>query len=151
MSGWGETGTVLHPAVRWALHQEGDVLIDVGYGVAGSGALHLLAEPSAATSLQIVAVINTARPLTAKVEDIVNHVRSLGKVDGLLNNTHLGTETTPELIQAGARLVAAAARVLKLPLVATAVMAELAPLIGEVDSLGNPVRVIKRYMPRAFW
>lgn len=151
VSGWGEAGTVLHPAVRWAWHQEGDVIVDVGYGVAGSGTLHLLAEPPAATRLQVVAVINTTRPLTAGVEDIVSHVRSLGRVDGLLNNTHLGNETMPGLIQAGAGMVAAAARVLKLPVVATAVMAELAPLIGTVDSLGNPVRIIKRYMPRAFW
>ncbi len=151
MTGWGEAGTVLHPAVRWALHREGDVIIDAGYGAAGAGLLQLLEGADTSPELRALAVINTARPATATVADIIAHVRSLGRVDGLLNNTHLGEETTVDLIQAGARKVTAAARELNLPVVATAVMDELAPYLGERDACGNPVRVIKRYMPLAFW
>ncbi|WP_406677418.1 hypothetical protein [Moorella sp. ACPs] len=151
VTGWGEAGTVLHPAVRWALNRHGDVIIDAGYGTAGAGMLHLLEGAGTVPDLRALAVINTARPATATVEDIIAHVRSLGRVDGLLNNTHLGEETTVDLIQDGARKVTAAARELKLPVVATAVMFELVPLIGERDICGNPVRAIKRYMPLAFW
>lgn len=155
VAGWGEAGTVLHPAARWALYREGDVIIDVGYGAAGAGTLHLLEGAAAAgpllPQLQVVAVVNTTRPLTAGVEDIVAHIHWLGRVDGLLNNTHLGAETTVELIQAGAGLVTSAARAVKIPVVATAAMVELAALMGPADDLGNPVRAIERYMPRAFW
>jgi NAD(P)-dependent dehydrogenase (short-subunit alcohol dehydrogenase family) len=89
--------------------------------------------------------------MTATVEDVVAHVRELGRVDGLINNTHLGEETTVELVQEGARLVTAAARLLGLPVVATSVVKELAPLLGGRDVMGNPVRVLERFMPRAFW
>ncbi|MDN5344352.1 MAG: hypothetical protein PWQ18_463 [Clostridia bacterium] len=151
VTGWGETGTVLHPAVRWALGQVGNVIIDVGYGIAGAGSLHLLEGAETTPELQVLAVINTRRPATGTVKEIIAHVRSLSRVDGLLNNTHLGEETTAEIVQAGARVVTEAARELGLPVVATAVMAELAPQVGERDICGNPVRVIKRYMPAAFW
>ncbi|PRR73829.1 hypothetical protein [Neomoorella humiferrea] len=151
VTGWGEAGTILHPAVRWALYREGDVIIDAGYGTAGAKILNLLEGVSTSPELQILAVINTARPATATVEDIIDHVRSLGRVDGLLNNTHRGEATTVELIQAGARKVTAAARELNLPVVATAVMFDLVPLMGTQDCCGNPLRPIKRFMPRAFW
>ncbi|MGI9860950.1 hypothetical protein SDD30_06150 [Moorella naiadis] len=101
--------------------------------------------------LQVLAVINTTRPLTSTVPAIIDHVRSLGRVDGLINNTHLGAGTTAGVIQSGAALVTAAARELAIPVVATVVMAELAPLIGDHDREGNPVRKIHRYMPQAFW
>ncbi|MBQ6809887.1 MAG: hypothetical protein IJO94_00625, partial [Firmicutes bacterium] len=34
--GLGEAGSVLHPAMRWALKNEGDVILDIGYGAKGS-------------------------------------------------------------------------------------------------------------------
>ncbi|MBC7106141.1 MAG: hypothetical protein H5T97_09380 [Firmicutes bacterium] len=56
-----------------------------------------------------------------------------------------------ELVQEGARVVTAAARVLGLPVVATSVVRELAPLLGGRDVMGNPVRALERFMPRALW
>ena len=101
--------------------------------------------------LVVLAVINASRPMTASVEDIVEHVRSLGRVDGLINNTHLAEETTVEVVQEGAKLVAAAARILGLPVVATTAVEEVAATIGPRDAMGHPVRPIRRVMPRAFW
>jgi len=149
--GWGEVGSILHPAVRWALHREGSVIIDVGYGVAGAGTLHLLEGVDREPDLRVLAVINATRPLTSTRTAIIAHIRSLGRVDGLINNTHLGDETTVALVQEGAGLVTAAARELGLPVVATAVVEELARLLGERDREGNPVRVLHCYMPGAFW
>ena len=48
--------------------------------------------------------------MTHSIDDIVEHVTSLGKVDGLINNTHLGEETTLEIIHEGAKIVTEAAK-----------------------------------------
>lgn len=149
--GLGETGVPLPAEAKWALRREGDVILDVGYGAYGAQTLNLVEGADRHPDLQVLAVINVARPMTATVEDVVAHVRELGRVDGLINNTHLGEETTVELVQEGARLVTAAARLLGLPVVATSVVKELAPLLGGRDVMGNPVRVLERFMPRAFW
>ncbi|MCL6636129.1 MAG: hypothetical protein K6T29_10275, partial [Peptococcaceae bacterium] len=78
-------------------------------------------------------------------------VRTLGKVDGLINNSHLGDETTMEFIQEGARIVGEAARQLGIPVVATTALEELARVIGTHDAAGHPVWPIKRYMPQTLW
>jgi len=149
--GLGEAGNILKPEMCWALHRFGDVIFDVGYGVSGARVLNLIDGAWEDPDLKIYAVINIARPVTATVPDIVEHVKSLGRFDGLINNSHLGIETDVEFIQEGARVVAAAAQILGVPVVATTVMEELAPLVGDRDLLGHPVRVLRRFMPRAFW
>jgi len=75
----------------------------------------------------------------------------LGNVDMLLNNTHLGDETTAEIVQEGAALVSGAAGTLDLPVLATSAVEEIAAIIGPKDCMGNQVWAIKRYMPRTFW
>lgn len=149
--GLGEAGTLLKPQARWALYRPGDVIFDVGYGVAGARTLNLVEGAAEDPDLVVLAVINASRPMTASVEDIVEHVRSLGRVDGLINNTHLAEETTVEVVQEGAKLVAAAARILGLPVVATTAVEEVAAAIGPRDAMGHPVHPIRRVMPRAFW
>lgn len=149
--GLGETGVPLAAEARWALRREGDVILDVGYGAYGAQTLNLVEGAGRDPDLVVLAVVNVARPMTATVEDVVAHVRELGRVDGLINNTHLGEDTTVELVQEGARVVTAAARALGLPVVATSVVRELAPLFGGRDVMGNPVRALERFMPRAFW
>jgi len=149
--GLGEAGNILRPGNRWALRRSGDVILDIGYGVEGARTLHLLEGADKDPDLKVLAVINIARPLTGSVSDIVDYVRGLGRVDGLVNNSHLGDETTVEIIQEGAAVVAEAARRLGLPVVATAALAELAREIGPVDAAGNPVRPITRFMPQTFW
>ena len=151
VQGFGETGTLLNPAAKWVLARKEDVIIDVGYGVSGAKVLRLLEGEAEYPYLQILAVINASRPMTATVEDIVAHVRSLGPVTGLINNTHLGEETDVAVVQEGARMVTEAAFSLKLPVIATTAVAEVARELGAVDCMGNPVRPLHRFMPRGFW
>lgn len=150
-TGLGEAGTVLKPGARWALKRQGDVILDVGYGVEGARTLNLLEGAKTDPDLKVIAVINTSRPMTAGVADIVEHVRNMGRVDGLINNTHLGDETTVKVVQAGARIVSEAAKLLGLLVIATAAAAGIAGKIGAQDCLGNPVRALTRFMPKAFW
>ncbi|MEW6172925.1 MAG: hypothetical protein AB1510_07635 [Bacillota bacterium] len=149
--GLGEAGTVLKPAARWALARQGDVILDVGYGVGGARVLEIIEGYPENADLRVFAVINASRPMTATVQDIVDHVHNLGRVDGLVNNTHLGEETDSTVVQEGAKLVTAAARVLNIPVVATAAVDRVAALIGPRDCEGNPVRPLRRFMPRGFW
>jgi len=151
MIGLGEIGNLLRPEVRFCLRRPGDVILDVGYGVFGAQVFNLIEGADRDPDFKVYVVINIARPLTATVTDIVAHVRELGRADGLINNSHLGDETNIEFIQEGARIVEEAAGILGIPVVATSVREDLAPLIGDKDCLGHPVRVLKRFMPRAFW
>lgn len=149
--GLGEAGYPLRPEIRWALKRPHDIILDVGYGVEGAKSLNLLEGVTAQVSLKIIAVINISRPVTGSSEAIMDYIQGIGKVDGLINNTHLGDETTLEVIQMGAQLVTEAAIQLGLIVIATTAMEELAVLMGPKDCMGNPVRSLKRFMPEAFW
>jgi hypothetical protein len=149
--GLGETGNVIRPEARFCLSRPGNVILDVGYGVFGSQALNLVEGAWQDPDLKIIAVVNIARPMTATVDQVVAHVRDLGRADGLINNSHLGDETDAAFVNRGAAIVAAAAEILDIPVIATVITGGLASALGERDACGHPVRVIQRHMPRAFW
>nr|WP_157872851.1 hypothetical protein [Desulfoscipio gibsoniae] len=149
--GLGETGNVLRAENRWALRRSGDIVLDIGYGVEGAKTLNLLEGAGADPDLKIYAVINIARPMTGSITDIVEYIRELGRVHGIINNSHLGDETDVDIVQQGAWMVDEAARQLQLPVVATTAVPEIAALMGPVDVAGHQVRKLVRYMPRTFW
>jgi hypothetical protein len=149
--GLGEAGTVLKPEMRWALRRTGDVIFDVGYGIGGAAKLRLVEDALEGKEMKILVVTNIARPITGSVRDIVEYVRTLGPVDGLINNSHLGDETDAEIIQEGARIVSEAAKLLGLPVIWTTVDIRLSSRIGKYDAAGNPVFFLERHMNRTFW
>jgi hypothetical protein len=149
--GLGETGNLMKPSTRFCLLRPGDVIMDIGYGISGARVLNLVENAWEDPDLQIYAVINVARPMTATARQIVDHVRDIGRVDGLINNSHLGDETGVAIVEEGACTLAAASRILDIPVVATVVAENLAAAFGSNGSPGRPVRVIRRYMPGAFW
>jgi hypothetical protein len=153
--GLGEAAIPLKKEMTTALAFAGDVIIDLGYGVDGRKLLNLVAgsfaTDNAGARLRLLMVVNTTRPLTSSVPLIVAYIQEFGAVDGLINNTHLGAETTVELIQEGAVLVTEAARRVGLPVGATAALRPYARQIGPYDRMGNPVRPLDRYMCDAFW
>lgn len=151
MVGLGETGNILRAENRWALRRPGDIILDIGYGVEGAKTLALLEDAETDPDLKVYAVVNIARPMTGSVSDIVQYIRELGRIDGLINNSHLGDDTDLEIIQEGVRVVGEAARVLGIPVIAVTAVEELAGRIGPVDNAGNPVRKLVRYMPRTLW
>lgn len=149
--GLGEAGNVIQGAMRWVLRRPGNIIMDVGYGVHGARIFNLIEGADENPYLKIIAVINMSRPFTATVDRIVEYVSTLGRVDALLNNTHMAEETTVEIVQNGAKGVAEAAGILGLPLLGSAAVKEIAAQIGPVDCMGYPVRQLERIMPRAFW
>lgn len=148
--GLGETGAMLNPQARWALWQEGDVIMDIGYGVSGSQTLNLVEGAAESSELRIYAVVNHSRPMTGSRELIKEYVASLGRVDAIIANTHLGDETTADFILEGNRVVMEAAREMGIPVLCMVVAEGLA---GQVAAPNPevPVRIIKRYMPAAMW
>jgi len=149
--GLGETGGLIKATVRWVLRRSGCIIMDVGYGVHGARTLNLVEGAYEDPDLQVFAVVNVARPMTGAVDDIVAYVRSLGRVDGLISNNHLGDETTPEFVGHGHRVVLEAAGLLNLPVVYVTVDEKLRETVRNIDFAGVPVKYIKRYMPGAIW
>ncbi|MGI6677956.1 MAG: hypothetical protein ACOX2Q_02445 [Dehalobacterium sp.] len=149
--GLGEAGSVMQPAMKWVLRRPGDVILDVGYGSKGSAALNLVEGALEDPNLKIIAVLNACRPITSTVPDIVQYIKELGRIDGLLNNTHLGDETTPEIILNGEGIIKEAGKILGIPLVATAVEVGFRGKIEDKLSPEIPVRYIYRFMPQSFW
>jgi len=149
--GLGEAGCVIKGEMRWVLRRRGSIIMDIGYGAQGSSIFDLVEGAGEDPDLQVFAVVNARRPMTGSTALIVEHIRGLGRVDGIINNTHMAEETTVEIVEEGARLIAEAAYVLKIPVVATSAMAEVAGRIGEKDTMGNPVWPLNRYMPKSFW
>lgn len=149
--GLGEAGNIIKPECRWALYREGDVILDIGYGVEGAKTLNLIEGVEQTPELKIFAVLNAKRPMTSTVQEILDYIKELGPIDGLVNNTHLGDETTPEVVQEGAKIINEASKILGIPVVVTTVDQEIAKQMGEKDCLGIPIRPITRYMPRTFW
>lgn len=149
--GLGEAGNIIKPEMKWALRQEGDVILDIGYGVEGAKTLNLVEEKEKYSELRIYAVINLGRPMTSEKKQIVEYIKTLGPVHGLINNSHLGNETDVNFVQEGARVISEAAKELGLPVIATTIDYRLAEKIGVTDGQGNPVRLLYRYMDRSFW
>lgn len=149
--GLGEAGNVIKGSMRWVLRRKGNIIMDIGYGVHGAKIFNLIEGADAHPSLKIIAVINMSRPFTGSVDDILEYLLTLGRVDALLNNTHMAEETTVPLVQAGAKGVTEAAQRAGIPILATSAVEEIARQIGERDCMGNPVWRITRMMPKAFW
>lgn len=148
--GLGETGAMLSPQARWALMNDGDIILDIGYGVNGARTLNLVEGAYESPELKIFAVVNYTRPMTNSKDRIIEYVSSLGRVDAIISNTHLANETTPELIKKGHREISQAADHLNIPVEAIAVEERFRRQINK-DEIGVFVRFIRRYMPAAMW
>ena len=64
------------------------MILDIGYGSFGAQVLNLVEGAEEEQDLNVYAVISY-RQTNDRLPDIVDHVRSLARVDGLINNSHL--------------------------------------------------------------
>lgn len=148
--GLGETGAMLNPQARWALRRSGDIILDVGYGVYGARTLNLVEGANESQELKVLAVVNYSRPLTGTRERIREYVLDLGRVDAIVANTHLGSETTIKIIEEGNAEIMHVACELGIPVDFIAVDERFKDSI-RVDVSGIPVKYIHRFMPAAMW
>lgn len=148
--GLGETGAMLNPKARWALMNEGDIIMDIGYGVQGAKTLNLVEGANESSELKILAVINGTRPMTDSKEKIREYLTELGRVDAIVLNTHLGDETTVEIIKMGNDLIQEVGCEMGIPIAYMAVNEDLHELVP-AEKYAMQVKYIKRYMPGAMW
>lgn len=148
--GLGETGAMLNPKARWALKNEGDVILDIGYGVHGARTLNLVEGAYESPELQIIVVMNGTRPMTDSPEKVREYLQELGRVDAIVLNTHLAEQSTTAVILAGNRMIAAVAQEEGIPVAYMAINQELTDMAAFEDE-NIPIKYIKRYMPAAIW
>ncbi len=148
--GLGETGAMLNPRARWALMNEGDIILDIGYGVYGAKTLNLVEGVDQTPELKVLAVLNASRPMTNSLARIKEYITELGRVDGIVANTHMGDETTLDIIETGNKIIAEAAQDLQIPIVYIAVDEKFRSIIPAKQN-NVAVKYLHRYMPTAIW
>ncbi len=156
--GLGEAASYVTPAQINCLKEDGDIIIDVGYGAGGLDILDILNGIGEEKNLEIYLVVNTAKFETSTVDNIIEYVsfsegiekRDWKKFSGVISNTHLGDETTKDDIINGYHKLKIACEKINLPIRAIGVDEKLA---SEFDLTYDGVEIwlYRRLMPKAFW
>ncbi len=113
------------------------VVVDLGGGDRGALALGRLAPAILEENdFDLFAVINMFRPLTKTAEETVGVMKEIEaasglRFTGLVNNSNLGEETTPETVLSSLPYAEETARLTGLPIVMTTVEKDLYPLLKE--------------------
>ena len=113
------------------------VVVDLGGDDRGALALgRLAAAILEENDFDLFAVINMFRPLTKTAEETVGVMKEIEaasglRFTGLVNNSNLGEETTPETVLSSLPYAEETARLTGLPIVMTTVEKELYPLLKE--------------------
>lgn len=124
---------VILPEIRTLLRDgSSQLILDAGGDPTGARVLGSLMDAIADEETDTLAVLNFRRPFTESVKDAVTMVRQIEAasrrpVTGVVSNTHLMTETTPELVLEGYRLTRAAAAELGVRVAAVAITQTLQP------------------------
>ena len=137
--GLGEAASYVTAAQTNCLAQEGDMIIDVGYGAGGLDILDILNNIDKETNLKIYLVVNTSKFETSTVENIIEYVtfaeglekREWKKFSGMISNTHFGDETTSEDIIRGYKKLKEASAKLNIPIRAIGVDKKIAKNISK--------------------
>ena len=156
--GLGEAASYVTSAKVNCLKNEGDIIIDVGYGAGGLDILDIINDIGEVENLCIFLVVNTAKFETSTVENIIEYVnfsegiekRPWKKFCGMISNTHFGDETTKEDIINGYEKLKKAAVQLDIPIRAIGVPQNLAKDF-ESNYDGTEGWIYNRMMPKAFW
>jgi len=157
--GLGETGNVISGEQKNCLLFPGDIVIDVGYGAGGLDILEVISGIDKEEDLDIYIVINTSKPETSNVDDIVEYIKwSQGsgnynwkKFNGIISNTHFADETEKNDVINGFRKTKQASEILNIPIIAITVSESLYPEFGSDSFEDIPLWPLKRFMPKALW
>lgn len=113
---------ILMPEVKGAIEKSnGKLILDVGGDAQGARALGSLAESVNLGDYEMLMVLNGRRPQTDSVAGCLKTIERIEltarlKFTGLISNTHMIDETTPEILIEGYNLAKEVSRVSGLPL-----------------------------------
>ena len=146
---------IIVPQIRSSLRDEKSRLImDVGGDDVGARVLGSLSDVIPLDDTECLLVLNFRRPSTPNPQTAVAMVRDIeavGRVpvSGLISNTHLMDETTPEVVLDGYRLALETARLAEVPLVAMTVQEDLAAVLAG-EQLECPIVSLRRIVAPPF-
>jgi len=130
---------IIVPQIRSHLRRDGSLLImDVGGDDAGARVLGSLSDVISRADTDCFLVLNFRRPGTPdpqKAVAMIREIEAVGRlpVSGLISNTHLMDETTPEVVLDGYRQALQTARLADVPLVAVTIGEALVAELDESD------------------
>jgi len=113
---------VLLPEIKGAIEQkDGKLILDIGGDAQGTRAFGSLADSIDLGDYEMLMVLNGRRPQTS---DVAGSIKTMERIEstarlkftGLISNTHMIDETTPEIVFEGYELAIEISRELGLPL-----------------------------------
>jgi len=158
--GLGEAGSyVTNEQINCLKKTDGDIIIDVGYGVTGLDTLDILNDIDKEENIKIYLVVNCSKFETRDEDSIIEYIefnsgenkKPWKKISGFISNTHLGDETTCEDIIRGYEILKKVSSKTNIPISAISVDEKFKnDFEGDIyDKI--PVRYLNRLMPKALW
>ena len=131
------------------VNDEYDVVLDVGGDSVGARALARFVEDIERFEYDMLFIANMYRPNTQTKDDLIRHLKDIEyttglKVTGLVNNTHLLRETTPEDIVGTQPILEEVSRELNIPIKYVSIIESQADKLP--DNLQGEVFPVKMYM-----
>lgn len=126
------------------------VILDVGGDNVGARVLAQYRAYLTPGAYDMLCVVNAYRQDTQSVMDVVSHIRNIEdacgvKVTGLINNTHLLRETTPEDVMLGQALVVEVSKKLNLPIFYVSTLEKVThQLPNDIEGGILPIKMIMR-------
>lgn len=136
----------LPPQVLRVFETDCRSVFDVGGDDSGATALGTYSRRIEEKGYELYVVVNACRPYVRDPRDALAMIRAIEVsarlgATGIVNNTNLGRETTPEIVREGFAYAAEICRLAGLPLIATTCFA------GTADALTAEEREIYRVLP----
>jgi hypothetical protein len=139
---------IIVPQIRSLLRDGASrVVFDVGGDDTGARALGSLSDVVPRDETEHLLVLNFRRPFTETVDAAVTMIREIEgaarlPITGVVSNTHLMGETTPEIVAEGYRSALEVARQVGVPVVAVAAEADLARRLDAAQRASGPLFVL---------
>lgn len=158
--GLGEAGSyVTNEQINCLQKTDGDIIIDVGYGVTGLDTLDILNKIDEEENIEINLVVNTSKFETRDTDSILEYIefnsgenkKPWKKITGLISNTHLGDETTYEDIIRGYNILKEVSLKTSIPIIAISADKKFEDKFQSALYENIPVNFLDRHMPEALW
>ena len=157
--GLGEAGSyVTNEQINCLKKTDGDIIIDVGYGVTGLDTLDILNDIDKEENIKIYLVVNTSKFETRDVDSILEYMqfnsgenkKPWKKISGFVSNTHLGDETTKDDVTRGYEILKEVSQKTSIPIVAISIDEKLKNYFDKTYD-ETPIRILNSHMPKALW